>query len=302
MPPARPARFARALIRTATRHYPLLRGAGRLSRTAPLAALVDRDELVTTTLRDGSRILVHSGDYLGAPIFYTGGYDRRLTKLLERTLRPGDHVWDLGANYGVYALPAARLVGPTGSVHAVEAQPPLAELLGRSARCNGYAHLHVHALALSDRDGTARMTVPHTNSGGGQLADLGPGHFALEVPTRHAGHFFAQHATPPIRLLKMDIEGHEHVVLNAAADFLRQHPPAAVVFEAHGLHQAPAQRPVAQQLGGMGYRLFAFRSTLRRVAFVPIEQHDDPTSIDFLALHPDHAEPELFRKLGVARG
>ena len=39
---------------------------------------------------------------------------------LERTVRPGDVVWDVGANVGVYALLAARLLGEEGTVVAVE--------------------------------------------------------------------------------------------------------------------------------------------------------------------------------------
>ena len=39
---------------------------------------------------------------------------------LERSVRPGDVVWDVGANVGVYALLAARLLGEEGEVVAVE--------------------------------------------------------------------------------------------------------------------------------------------------------------------------------------
>ena len=43
--------------------------------------------------------------------------------LLERFIRPGDLVVDLGVNYGQYAARMARLVGTSGQVVGFEAVP-----------------------------------------------------------------------------------------------------------------------------------------------------------------------------------
>jgi FkbM family methyltransferase len=46
-------------------------------------------------------------------------------------LKMGDTVADVGAGTGYFALPMAKLVGPTGTVHAVDVQPEMLEILRR---------------------------------------------------------------------------------------------------------------------------------------------------------------------------
>ena len=41
---------------------------------------------------------------------------------LRAVVRPGDHVFDVGAAYGMYTFPLAHIVGATGSVHSFEPQ------------------------------------------------------------------------------------------------------------------------------------------------------------------------------------
>lgn len=68
----------------------------------------------------------------------------------ERVLRPGMHVWDVGANTGQSLLAFARLVGPGGSVNAFEPVQELADLAQRQAGLNDLAHVRVHAVAVGD--------------------------------------------------------------------------------------------------------------------------------------------------------
>src|SRR4051812_34539045 len=44
----------------------------------------------------------------------------RMHRLMQAVIQPGDTVVDVGANIGYNALFAARLVGPTGRVLAIE--------------------------------------------------------------------------------------------------------------------------------------------------------------------------------------
>jgi ubiquinone/menaquinone biosynthesis C-methylase UbiE len=63
---------------------------------------------------------------------------RRLIQNPERMLaphvRPGMTVLDLGSGMGYFSLPAARLVGPTGRVIAIDVQPRMLSALERRAR------------------------------------------------------------------------------------------------------------------------------------------------------------------------
>src|SRR5437764_9039310 len=60
--------------------------------------------------------------------------DPLLLRACRELVRPGDVVWDIGANVGLFSFAAAALAGPHGRVLAVEADTWLVDLLRRSAR------------------------------------------------------------------------------------------------------------------------------------------------------------------------
>src|SRR4051812_38970298 len=70
-----------------------------------------------------------------------GRYEPSLTEVVRRYLRPGGVFVDVGANEGYFSAIAARLVGPTGRVVAVEPQARLRPVLEENFRLNGVANV-----------------------------------------------------------------------------------------------------------------------------------------------------------------
>lgn len=87
-------------------------------------------------------------------------------------LAPGDAFLDAGCGLGEYALEAARIVGPTGMVHAFDITPGCIEDLSRQAAMHGLAQLRAAVvditgpLPLPDESITAGLlgTVLHIPS------------------------------------------------------------------------------------------------------------------------------------------
>ncbi len=77
--------------------------------------------------------------------------------MLPRLLEPGATFVDVGANVGVYSIPAAQIVGPTGRVVAFEPTVEARSLLETSARRNGFDWLVIRSEALSDHAGHAEL-------------------------------------------------------------------------------------------------------------------------------------------------
>lgn len=289
----------RAPLRAAAWRYPLLSGGASLVQREPFRRLTPAEAVCLANLRDGGRLFVRSQDFIGRAILLTGDYDPKLTWLCRQVLRRGDTMLDVGANQGVVTAYAARLVGPTGFVHAFEPQPELAALLSRSMTLNGYHHVQVHPYALSNSDGHRSLHGPPGSSGMATLEPDGGGSVLAEsVEVRRAGDVFQAIALSPIRLLKVDIEGHEESFLQGCLDYLRRSPPEVVAFESHGVAPFHA-RPAVAMLRRIGYAFYQVPKALVAMRLNPVAGKDTGRGFDYVAVLP---ESEAARRLtGSAR-
>ena len=109
-----------------------------------------------------------------------GYWESWITTTLARTLRPGWHCLDVGANHGYYTLVMADAVGPEGRVVPVEPTPRLAELLRETLDVNGFPGVVVAQQAASDKDGEKlQLVIPAHRSLNASLSEE-----AAAPPTR----------------------------------------------------------------------------------------------------------------------
>ena len=78
------------------------------------------------------------------------------SRLYELVCEKGDVCVDAGGSYGDHSSGMLRMVGPTGTVHVIEAIPYLADRL-KSIALKNELPLIVHNFALSDRLGRSRF-------------------------------------------------------------------------------------------------------------------------------------------------
>jgi FkbM family methyltransferase len=202
-------------------------------RLHPDLARAEAPSPVVVTLDDGVRIVVDLSDHaVGVPIARRM-FERNELAFLGRSVRAGQHVVDGGAHAGLYALTMARLVGPSGSVHAFEPIGANAAWLDAGVRENAAeAHLHVCRAALTDRSGTAEAFVARRtfNPGSARLRGPGesplPGHDVVSVPTVALDEADVPH---PIGFVRLDVEGAEALALRGAARILGDDRPTVLV-------------------------------------------------------------------------
>jgi len=154
----------------------------------------------------------------------------------------------------------AAIVGPHGRVHAFEPFDANADLLEQSIQENRFAdRIDFHRAAVGAATGTATLTFPveTLNSGGAYL--LREGTPPLAGNQKKAVPVVALDDLPirrPLRLIKMDVEGAEPLVIRGADALLRADRPV-VLSELH-----PTQLDRAS-----GTSADAFLSTMRSLGY-----------------------------------
>jgi FkbM family methyltransferase len=198
---------------------------------------------------------------------YRHGWHDEAADAIERLVARGGVVIDGGANVGGFSLTAASVVGPEGSVHAVEAAPATAALLRRNVLANPHHAIHVHELALADVEGELELTAFEAGSGMSSLAALDGGSV---VRVRATTLDALTASLPRVDLVKLDLEGAELRALQGARRLLAERRPALLI-ELEPDHLGRLGGSVAQLeslLEGAGYAAFDIAVHDGQVRFV----------------------------------
>jgi FkbM family methyltransferase len=129
--------------------------------------------------------------------------------LQEYTPSAADVVVDVGAGVGWELNLFSRLVGGSGRVLAVEADPATFRWLERRRDLNGLSNVTAIQAAVADAPGEALISSEGYHETH-RLVAAGPGH---RVPALTLADLVAEHGLSRIDFLKMNIEGAERLAL-----------------------------------------------------------------------------------------
>jgi FkbM family methyltransferase len=188
----------------------------------------------------GGDVLVRSpSGYLLAPaedegllaaMYESGGsLEPGTVGLISALLDKGDWAVDVGANIGTTVLPAARRVGPTGCVIAVEPASRVGNLLRRSILFNGLqVRVSLHACAAGEAEGRAELNLgPIT--GNSSLLALPEADRTESVEVRPLDGLVEPGQV--VRLVKIDAEGFELRVWRGMRRIIADNPALTVLVE-----------------------------------------------------------------------
>jgi len=184
----------------------------------------------------------------------------RFATALQAAVRPGDCVWDIGANVGRYTARFRDAVGPDGLVCAFEPAPACFALL--KAVVVQAPNVRPFNVALGDRD--ARMTLNlAANPLYGAHSMVAAPHVdgcTVEVPVFSGDHFRVMQDLPIPQVIKIDVEGFEEEVLGGLGQTIRDLRCRAVFVEVHfmllderGQRDAPTR--IEHSLTALGFRV-----------------------------------------------
>jgi len=260
-----------------TRIFASFRGRWRLMNWLKRRLIaIPRSELHCVATRFGFGIMVDPFEHVGMHIFVEGVYEPDCTRLFESLLRPGDCVLDVGANIGWFTLLASVLVAEKGQVHAFEPVPQIADCLTENVALNRRQNVTVHRTAALDRCGATQFNmVCGKNMGLSSIRDLGrTGVRAIEVATVTIDSL--KETLPPVRLVKLDVEGAEHKALQGMKEVIDRDKPMILLELEDNFLQASGSSAaeVLRLLNHFGYKAFLLAGGgLRSIyADVPVEQ------------------------------
>ncbi len=203
----------------------------------------------------GWLLWVDPASEFGLNVLGDGIYEEPMTRLIQTLLRSRDTFVDVGANEGYFSV----LGGLLGArVHAVEPQSRLQAVIRENARINASAAITLHAFALSDAVGTTRLYLrPDTNTGASSFFPRWRvGRRFEEIPTRRLDEWFAEQRLETVRLLKLDCEGAELLILKGASEVLARRQIEFLSVDFHpAIAGEHASREIDALLRRAGYRL-----------------------------------------------
>lgn len=194
-------------------------------------AYTPESNIVIVELPSSLRLFVDLSDLAIGLNIARGQYEASELAFMQRYIRRGQTVLDVGANVGLFSVTMAELVGPQGHVHAYEPMQQNLALLERSIRENRMEErIAVRRVVVGDEVGerhlvSLSLSAGAMNSGGAYLqmaAPVPPGHTIQSVPmvTLDTEEF----RSPP-SFIKMDVEGAEPFVFRGAKRLLTTDRP-----------------------------------------------------------------------------
>jgi len=225
------------------------------ARTAEFLALGRRQPLVEAEMGSLS-VLVSTADRTIARSVYTSGdWDPLLVGTVFEALDEmevpyrGSTFLEVGANFGVYSLPAATDYGFARAI-AYEPDPQAFELLEQNIARNGLAdRVTAHHAALSSVPGELMLSLGSFNAGDNRIVDAADaGQQTVRVPARTLDDEVAAGRIEPadLGLVWLDVQGHEYEVLLGARSLIESSKAALVVEYCTWMMDDPTRRGLEQ--------------------------------------------------------
>ena len=254
--------FERALIAYA-RAFPLRKGKLRVIDRLWRAAAGGRGTARLAHLRYGGlKMPCDLTEMLQRQFYFFGTYflEEQILDCWTKAAKEAEVIFDVGANSGIYSL-AALASQPNAVVHAFEPTPEIAGRLRQTAQLNRLNNLMVHEVAVMTHSGQAILRRFRGDSGTNEGMNYICGEIgeqaAERVQTICLDEFCREHRIARIDLLKLDVQGNEHSVLQGAEGLVSLGRVGTVFMELNWADKTGAGCPATESvrlLAESGYR------------------------------------------------
>jgi FkbM family methyltransferase len=225
-----------------------------------------------------------------------GEFEATETRFVQKLLRTGMTVLDIGAHHGLYTLLLSKKVGGKGRVIAFEPSPRECCRLEKHLRFNRCSNVYLERSAVGSEPGEADLFLVDgfqdwcNSLRPPALPD--PTH-TVPVRVRRIDDVLAEQHVSKVDFIKLDVEGGELAALNGATRLLHGESRPAILAEVQDIRTLPwgyPAREIIQFLIRMDYRWFAIAA---KGALLPISCDQESYDANLVALPVERTEEFL---------
>lgn len=165
---------------------------------------------------------------MGLAIYWRGAHDWRPIFAMEKLVKKGDTLVDIGANQGEYSLWSARMVGNQGKVYAFEPLSSIFVRLKENRKLNPKFQETIIPIqkGLSDKQGKLKLySSDLSNEGVNTLYKKEYSVFLEEINLSTLDLEWEKLGMPKLDVVKIDVEGAELPVLIGAEKTISKFSP-----------------------------------------------------------------------------
>lgn len=194
---------------------------------------------IVTSLYTGQNIIVDRRDLSVAPsLILTGEWELQLGQFFRSLVKPGDVIFDIGANVGYFGLIAAT-ENADGQVHFFEANPVLAGLINKTCQINALHNKKANVInrAVGRKSGALIKLQRPKNLWGSASCHASIFGSNVEIEDAYPIELISIDDYCSLRgdyrcdLVKIDVEGFEEEVLNGMTKTIEENNNLKVIME-----------------------------------------------------------------------
>ena len=156
--------------------------------------------------------------------------ERKTQDEIEKLIRPGMTVVDVGANVGYYTLLLSQWVGPGGKVCAFEPDPFLFKILVKNINRHKLRNIEAFEAAVSNESGEATLFRSKDNLADNRICRVEENRAEFKVKSYSLDDFFSHRSEKPA-FIKMDIQGAEPYALGGMRKLIADSKQLVLVSE-----------------------------------------------------------------------
>ena len=186
-------------------------------------------------LSSGEYLCVDTSTFEALAYILGGEHEADVIRVFRTFLTQQSVVLDIGANFGLYTALAGSVVRRHGRLYAFEGNPRIFQSLQRTIVANDLYHrpnIVAANVLVSDKSGRGTLHYSANLPSGGTMSDVqlkGGMQRSVEVEMITIDDFLPPDL--PVDLVKIDVEGHEPLVLRGMERTIARSPNIRIIIE-----------------------------------------------------------------------